>query len=102
LEIKLAPIHELDIRFAESFPVQIFLYVKGGLPDGCTRFHGFEIVNRLEKALKIEVTTEKPKDAICTAIYGYFEQNINLGSDFKSGQTYTVTVNDKSTSFTMP
>jgi hypothetical protein len=101
IEIKLAPVHELDIRFAESYPVQVFLYIKGGLPDGCTRFHGVEIVSRKNNTLKVEVTIERPKDAICPAIYTYFEQNINLGTDFKSGEQYTVVVNDQSTVFTM-
>ena len=31
----------------------------------------------------------------CTAIYGMYELNINLGSDYTPGQTYTVRVNDK-------
>jgi hypothetical protein len=102
IEIKLAPIHELGVRFAESFPVQVFLYVKGGLPDGCTKFHGFEITNRSGNAIKIEMTVERPRDAVCTAIYGYFDQNINLGTDFKSDEKYTVAVNDKTIDFTMP
>jgi hypothetical protein len=101
LEIKLAPIHELDIRFAESFPIQVFLYVKGGLSDGYTEFHGLEITNRSESILKVKVTVERPKDAVCPALYTYFEQNVNLGTDFISGKMYTVTVNDKSTTFTM-
>ncbi len=102
LEIKLAPIHELDVRFAESFPVQVFLYVKGGLSDGCTKFHGLEIKSRSGNIINIEVTVDRPRDAVCPAIYGYFEQNVNLGTDFKSGETYTVTVNNESTSFVMP
>ena len=102
LETKLAPIHELDIRFAESFPVQVFLYIKGGLADGCTKFHGIEIKSRSNNSIRVEATVERPKDAVCPAIYTFFEQNLNLGSDFKSGETYTVTVNDKRTSFTMP
>ena len=101
LEIKLAPIHELDIRFAESFPVQVFLYVKGGLSDGCTQFHGIEIKSRSGNSIKVEVTVERPKDKVCPAVYTYFEQNLNLGTNFKSGETYTVIVNDKNVVFVM-
>jgi hypothetical protein len=101
LEIKLAPIHELDVRFAESYPIQVFLYVKGGLSDGCTTFHGIEIKSRSGNSIKVEVTVERPKDKFCPAVYTYFEQNLNLGTDFKSGETYTVTVNDKNTTFIM-
>lgn len=99
LEIRLAPIHDLEVRFAESFPVQVFLYVKGGLADGCTKFHGIDIKSRSSNSIRVEVTVERPKNAICPAVYTYFEQNLNLGSDFKLGETYSVAVNDKSTSF---
>ncbi len=46
--------------------------------------------------------TQRPKDAICTQAYDFFEKNVNLGSDFASGETYTVKVNDKTSSFVMP
>jgi len=101
LEIKLAPVHELDIKFAESFPVQVFLYVKGGLSDGCTTFHSTEIKSRSGNSIKVEVTVERPKGKFCPAVYTYFEKNLNLGTDFNSGETYTVTVNDKSIVFVM-
>lgn len=102
LEIKPAPINEMDVRFGESFPVQVFLYVKGGLADGCTKLHAIEIKSRSNNIVKVEATVERPKDAVCPAIYTFFERNLNLGSDFRSGETYTVTVNDKSRSFKMP
>jgi len=101
LEVKLAPIHVLDVRFAESFPVQVFIYIKGGLSDGCTRFHGIEIKSRSNNNVRVEVTVERPRNATCPAVYTFFEQNLNLGSDFKTGETYSVVVNDKSTSFKM-
>ena len=101
LQVKLAPIHELDVRFAESFPVQVFIYIKGGLSDGCTRFHGIEIKSRSNNNVRVEVTVERPRNATCPAVYTFFEQNLNLGSDFKTGETYSVVVNDKSTSFKM-
>ena len=99
--VSLAPIHELDVRVAESFPPQVFVYIKGGLADGCTTFRGLE-VERSGNTIEIEVTVQRPRDAVCTQIYSYFEQNINLGTDFISGQTYTVKVNDKATTFVMP
>lgn len=101
IEIKLAPIHEVSIAIAESFPEQIFVYIKGGLPDGCTTFHGLAI-DRDGKDVNITVTIARPRDAVCTQVYGYFEQNINLGSDFVSGETYDVNVNDVTERFTYP
>jgi hypothetical protein len=31
----------------------------------------------------------------CTMIYGTYELNVPLGSDFQSGREYTIEVNDK-------
>lgn len=100
LEIRLAPIHEIQINIAESYPSQVFVYIKGGLSDGCTTFHELT-TERSGNTINIRVTTQRPKDAICTQVYGFFEENVNLGSDFASGETYTVKVNDKTTSFVM-
>ena len=93
IEIRLAPIEEVQVRIAESFPPQIFVYIRGGLADGCTTFHE-EKVERSGNIISINVTTQRPKDAVCTQVYGTFERNVALGSDFTSGVTYTVNVND--------
>jgi hypothetical protein len=101
IEIKPAPIHEVNISFTKSLPPDVIVYIKGGLPDGCTTFHSLK-TERSDHDVKITVTVQRPKDAICTEIYGFFEKHENLGSDFTRGETYTVVVNDKSTTFLMP
>ena len=101
LEIKLAPIHEVQISIAESFPEQVFVHITGGLADGCTVFHDLT-TERTGNTIKIEVTTERPKDAVCVQVYGYFEKSVNLGSDFTSGQTYIVDVNGTTEAFVYP
>jgi hypothetical protein len=101
LEIRLAPIHEVQVNIAESFPEQIFVYIKIGLADSCTTFHEL-ITERSGNTVNITVTTERPRDVICAQIYSYFEQNIALGSDFARGESYTVNVNDVTTSFKYP
>jgi inhibitor of cysteine peptidase len=101
LEVKLAPIHEVQINIAESFPEQIFVYIKGGLADSCTSFHDLK-TERIGNTIKIEVTTERPRDAVCAQVYGYFEKNINLGSDFTRGESYTVDVNGVTQTFVYP
>ncbi len=100
LEIRPAPIHEIRVNIAESYPPQVFVYIKGGLADGCTTFHKLTTA-RNGNTIDIKVTTQRPKDAICTQVYGFFEKNAALGSDFTSGETYTINVNDKTTSFVM-
>ena len=101
VEIKAAPIHEVTFNFMESYPVQVGAHIKGGLSDGCTSFHN-AVVTRDGVTINIKVTVQRPKDKVCPAIYTYFEENLNLGSDFASGKTYTVKVNDFTTSFVYP
>jgi len=101
IEISLAPIHDVQINIAESYPEQIFVYIKGGLRDGCTNFHDIE-TQRSGNIIDITVTTERPMDIICAQVYGYFEKNVPLGSNFNSGDTYTVNVNEVTTSFEYP
>ena len=102
VEIKPAPIHEVAIRFAESFPVQVFVYIKGGLSDGCTTFKEVNTTRNKDNIIEIIVSVQRPLNRMCTAIYGYFEQNVALGSDFVRGKTYIVKVNDVTKTFVMP
>ena len=99
--INQAPIHEVSISFAESYPIQVFVYIKGGLSDSCTSFHELT-TERSGNIITINVTTERTRDKACAQVYGFFEKNINLGSDFISGEAYTLIVNDEEYIFTMP
>jgi len=100
LDIRPAPIHEVRVAIAESYPPQVMVYIQGGLSDGCTEFHDLK-TDRSGNVINITVTVQRPRNAMCTQIYGYFEKNVNLGTDFVSGQTYTIKVNDKMTTFVM-
>ena len=98
--IRDAPIHEVRINIAESFPPQVFIYIKGGLADGCTTFNG-TTVTRQGNTININLTTARPKDAICIQVYGFFEKTVGLGIDFISGGSYTINVNDFTETFVM-
>ena len=100
MEINLAPIDEIKVNIMKSNPPQIGVYIKGGLQDGCTTFHDIEIA-REGCIVKIKVTTQHPRGVSCPAIYTNFEKYINLGSDFTAGITYTLKVNDYTTTFDM-
>ncbi|MFC2058358.1 hypothetical protein ACFLTS_01775 [Chloroflexota bacterium] len=100
VEISLAPIDEVQISIAESYPSQVIVYIQGGLRDGCTTFHDLDI-QRDKNIIEIEVTTERPEEAACDAVYSQFEKYENLGTDFTSGETYTVKVNNYTTTFVM-
>jgi hypothetical protein len=98
IEIKLAPIDEVKVNILKSNPSQISIYIKGGLPDGCTTFHDIE-TTREDNTINIKVTVQRPRGASCPAIYTSFERDVNLGSDFVIGTTYILNVNDYSTTF---
>jgi hypothetical protein len=100
VEINLAPIDEVKVNIMKSNPPQIGVYIKGGLPDGCTTFHDIEIAWE-GSTVNIKVTTQRPRGVSCPAIYTNFEKYINLGSDFTAGITYTLKVNDYTTTFDM-
>jgi hypothetical protein len=98
VEKKLAPITEVKVYTMKSNPPQIGVYIKGGLADGCTAFHNIE-TSREGNTVNIRVTVQRPAGVACPAIYTDFERDVNLGTDFAFGETYTLNVNDYSTTF---
>jgi len=95
----LAPIERLDVRVLESSPPQYVLNVRAGLPSGCAEKNRHE-AERVAEAITVTVLNWMPTGSVpCTLIYGSYELNINVGSDFRPGITYSVIVNDKRTAF---
>ena len=95
----LAPIDRLDVRVLESSPPQYLLSVRAGLPGGCAEKNRHE-AQRVAEAITVTVLNWMPTgNQACTLIYGSYELNINVGSDFRPGTTYSVIVNDKRTAF---
>jgi hypothetical protein len=95
----LAPIDRLDVRILESSPPQYVLSVRAGLPSGCAEKNRHEAA-RVAEAITVTVLNWMPAGSLpCTMIYGSYELNINFGSDFRQGTTYSVSVNDKKTVF---
>ncbi len=100
LIIKPAPIVSASVRIAESFPPQVFVDIRGILTDGCTFLH--ETVVQLQgNIIDITVNTQWPKDAVCIQVISFFDTVVSLGSDFISGQQYTLRVNGKSQFFSV-
>jgi hypothetical protein len=95
-----APIEAAEVQIRESAPPQYGVRIVVGLPSGCAEFSRVEVV-RQDAVVEVTVWNTVPSDTnvACAMIYGTTEKNISLGSDFTSGQTYTVRVNgeDKAT-----
>jgi hypothetical protein len=97
-----APIDELELIVRESAPPQYAVRIVSGLPNGCAEFADARVTGRSGNETKVQVRNTIPSDpnVVCTAIYGTHEEIVDLGSDFTSGQSYVVRVNDKTLEFT--
>lgn len=95
-----APIDDVQVVIRESNPAQVTLKVKAGLPSGCAQRESHSI-SRTGDTITVRVINSMPTgDVACTMIYGTYELNLDLGRDFRAGGTYTVNVNDRTTTFT--
>lgn len=90
----LAPIDNLEINIAESFPPQVLLNVLSGLPNGCAEFSRYEL-ERDGTSIRVTVWNLEPTDPniACTEQYRTVETSIALGSDFEPNTTHVVDVN---------
>jgi hypothetical protein len=94
-----APIDGLEVVMRESAPPQVSLKITAGLPSGCAQPHSHQLT-RAGNTITVSVLNSMPTgQPICTMIYGSYDLTVDLGSDFAPGATYTVQVNDKTTTF---
>jgi len=94
-----APIDKIEILIRESNPPQVTAKISAGLNGGCA-LQDSHTVSRAGDTITISVLNSMPSGRpVCTAIYGTYELNVDLGTSFAIGTTYTVRVNDKVTTF---
>ena len=95
-----APIESVEVLIMESFPPQYSVVVVSGLPNACVSFAGYRL-ERSGDVIRIEMINWRPADPeiACAEIYRTVETTIRLGTDFESGKTYTVVVNDVTETF---
>jgi hypothetical protein len=96
-----APIESVEMRVAESYPLQYFVQVVSGLPSGCASFARSE-VTRAGNTFEIAILNYMPapdSNTSCTAIYGMMDHSFRLEGELRSGETYTVRVNDVTVTF---
>ena len=97
----ISPVEQVEVKVSESTPPQYSVVVISRLPLGssCSTFNGFDVTRRFAETIEVTVTHLEvaDKNVPCTRDLPVVSTEIPLGSDFESGKTYTVIVNDSVT-----
>ena len=94
-----APIERVEVVIRESAPPQVSVKITAGLPSGCAQRETHS-VGRTGDRFVVRVLNSMPQgDPACTMIYGTYVLNVDLVGEIRPGVTYTVQVNDKTTTF---
>ena len=88
----LAVVDTIEVRIAESDPVQVEVVARGNLADGCTELTE-PIVMRDGTQFGVMLTTQRPAGVICTQALVPFEEVIPLDVTDAEPGDYTVDVN---------
>ncbi len=92
-------ITDVQVKVLESYPAQVMLHVTGQFRDGCELPVTVE-QQRSGDVVSITIWRTQPVNVVCPMVLQPFEHTIKLDSSFEFG-TYTVIVNDFSTTFTV-
>jgi len=92
-------IDQVEVRIAESFPVQVFAHVTGVIGDGCSSVLPVE-QKREGSTITLTINRQRPTEAMCTQLAKLYDENIRLEGDFPAG-TYTLKVNSVTQTFTV-
>jgi len=94
----LAPVDRVEVLAAESFPPQYFLLIESGLPSSCAQFDRYE-VQRAGYTVTVTIVNQELTGVACAEVYASVVHNVELGSDFEPGSTYSVLVNGVAETF---
>ena len=96
----LAPIEQVNINVAESFPPQYFAALVSLQPNSCVTFDAVE-TTRDVNSIRILVWNLVPADpdVLCAQVVSSTDHTVSLGTNFEPGQSYTVQVNDVTRTF---
>ncbi|GAB4476499.1 MAG: hypothetical protein Kow00124_18670 [Anaerolineae bacterium] len=93
-------IDSIDILLMESWPLQAAVQISGTLPDACTALT-WDTPERAGDTFIVTVNGERPVEAACAQVLTPFSQSIPLDIYGLPAGTYTVQVNDRTTTFTL-
>jgi hypothetical protein len=83
-------IDHVEVRLAESYPVQVFIDVVGYLPDPCWEAQE-PVVEQEGNRFEIEIVAERKADEVCPQVIEDYETSIALGT--MDPGDYAVSVN---------
>ena len=92
--IERLPINEILLQINKNIPPSININVGGYLTDSCTLFHQIKQKQK-ENLVTVEITTKRPRDAVCAEVITEISKSIQLKANFLIGQDYILVVNDK-------
>ena len=90
-------IDQVEVRVAESFPVQVFVHVTGVIGDGCSSVLPVE-QKREGNTITLIINRQRPAEAMCTMIAKIYDENIRVDGNFPPGE-YTLKVNSVTQTF---
>ncbi len=93
-----ATVETIQVMTLESFPVQMQVVAQGYLPDSCTEINEIK-TEREENNFNINISTKRPKEAVCTEAIVPFNETIPLDVQGLKAGNYTVNVNGVKGSF---
>ena len=93
-------VESVDVLILESFPVQVHAVVRGTLADGCTTLDQVT-TTREGNVFQIQLTTQRPADAVCTQALVPFEEVVALDVVGLPAGEYTVEAEGVTATFTL-
>ncbi len=93
-----AAVETIQVLMLESFPVKVQVVAQGYLPDSCTEINEVK-TEKEENNFKINISTKRQKDAVCTQAIVPFNKTIPLDAQGLKAGNYTVNVNGVRESF---
>jgi putative hemolysin len=91
-------LESVEVRLAESFPVQVSAVLRGNFADGCTSLAGVD-VTREGDTFHIVLRSRIQQGVMCTMALVPFEEIVVLESAGLPPATYTVTSHGQTTTF---
>jgi hypothetical protein len=93
-----APIDAVSVE-TQGTPSQYVVLATATLPNGCIMQYTQSVRREGNTFIVTVLNSEPTANVLCTTVFRTYQVRVTIGDALQSGQTYTVRVNDKSTTF---